>query len=138
MSPTDLIRPGRAGGGSIEATYVDMDRLTHSVLEAWAGSLLLSEGPSGILISATNALGRELLASLEIPDGARILAINRLVTKGNPTTGEPGGTLWEAVAEVDRVVKTGGIVFMILTGPDGRRHHRYIVTSANAGPRTDN
>ena len=129
MSPTDLIRPGRPGEGLTEAKYVDMARLTHSVLKAWAESVLLTEGPSGILITAANSLGRELLAALEIPDGARILAINSLLTKDNHTTDEPGGTVWEAVAEVHRVVNTGGIIVMIIDGPDGRRHHRYVVTS---------
>jgi hypothetical protein len=132
MSPTDLIRPGRAGDGFTEAKYIDLGRLTNPMLQAWAESVLLTEGPSGIAVKASNALGRELLAAFEIPDGARILAINSLLTKDNPNTGEPGGTVWEAVSEVDRVIKTGGIVVLILDGPDGTRHLRYIVTSASA------
>lgn len=129
MSPADLIHTGRPGEGLSEAKYVDMDRLTHATLEAWAASVLLTEGPSGILVNAISPLGRELLAALEIPDGARILAINSLLTKQNNAGDEPGGTVWEAVAEVHRVVNTGGIIVLIIDGPDGRRHHRYVVTS---------
>ena len=129
MTPIDIIRTGRNGNGFTEAKYVDMGRLTHDVTQAWLESVRLTEGPSGILVTAKNALGRELLAAFEIPEGSRILAVNNLLTKATRTTGEPGGTVWEAALEVDRVVHTGGIVFVVIDGADGRRHHRYIIAS---------
>lgn len=139
MSPTDLIRPGRKGDGLLEAHYVDLGRVTHAVLAAWVDSVQLDEQPDGIMVEARSALGRELLAALEIADGSRILAINDLLTKGNattgdPTAGDPGGTLWEAVMEVDRVINTGGVVVLILEDPEGHHHARYIVTSPGSRP----
>jgi len=131
-TPFDIVHTGRKSNGFTDAKYVDMGLVTDDVTRAWAESVRLTEGPSGILVSAKNALGRQLLAAFEIPEGSRILAVNNVLTKANPTTGEPGGTVWEAVLEVERVVHTGGIVLVILDGADGRRHHRYIIASRSA------
>lgn len=129
MTPIDIIRTGREGHGFDGAKYVNMSALTREVLGAWAQAVTLTESASGILVRANNELGSDLLTAFEIPEGSRILAVNSLVTMDNRDTGEPGGTVWEAAVEVDRVVSSGGIVFLIIDAPSGTRLHRYIVPS---------
>jgi hypothetical protein len=126
---------GRPAHGFDEAKYVNLSALTPEVLHAWSESVRLTKGTSGIRVTAANELGRDLLAAFEIPDGSRILAVNNLVTKDNPSTDEPGATVREAVMEVDRVLAARGIVFLLIDAPDGGRHHRYIIANPSATSR---
>jgi hypothetical protein len=132
MMLIDVVLTDRPAHGFDEAQYINLSAITPELLQAWSESVRLTKGTSGIRVTATNELGRQLLAALEIPDGSRLLAVNNLVTKTNPTTDEPGATVQEAVMEVDRILAARGIVFLLIDAPDGTRHHRYLIGNASS------
>lgn len=126
-TPIDVITTARKGHGFDGAKYVDLTRIDQPMLEAWATAVTFTEGPTGIQVTATNQLGRDLLTAFSIPEGSRITGLNRLTMLDNPTTGEPGATAWDAAIEVDRAIGNGEFLFVLVDTPDRRKLHRYIV-----------
>ncbi len=106
------------------AKYVWLAAFDEDKIGDWLSAVGFTQTTAGIQVDPANALGREILAKLDVDPGSIILGVNEL----DFTTGDPDGpSVLDAMLEVERAWLAGGFAFVLLDQPDGMRLHRYIV-----------
>lgn len=80
-TPIDAITTGRKGHGFTGAKYVNLAGMTQQTLDAWVHSIRFSQTPQGVAVTSVNQLGRDLLEAFAVPEGSKIVGVNRLLTR---------------------------------------------------------